>query len=165
MKGAYHRKIAFAWLLVIVLGFGIVGIFLTATYIALHTQKVTEEVLVATSVVSNDQKEYDEARRTTQQLVKVLEPIAHPVKYTALVDRIVTSITPGISLTNFVFESTKKPGVIQVTIVGVANTRAQLQRFEQSLRKEPLFQGVEIPISQLAQRQSVKFSVVITSQL
>lgn len=67
-----------------------------------------------------------------------------------------------IIISGFVFSTPDtKDAVPQVRISGEARNRAVLNTFVQTLRRDPAFSNIELPVSDLANSDETKFSVVI----
>jgi len=71
---------------------------------------------------------------------------------------ILNNRTEDIELTFFFFEADEK-GEATLSLEGVATSRNALAGFAKKLEKEPLFERVKLPVSNLAQDRDIEFSL------
>lgn len=130
--------------------------------VALHV--ATIEQLIA-------QRERDTTASTiqeTQEQIKELSHIAELPTMTAYIERIIEHRGPGVTLGGITYtigqktEGENETTLATITVQGRAHTRDGLLAFVKRLEREPDFGGVVLPVSNLAQREDISFTVHIT---
>jgi hypothetical protein len=78
-------------------------------------------------------------------------------------ERIIKNKPKGVTINRFIYTPNVSVGVTSepttVDLSGVANTRADLLRFNDSLKKDKAFKSVNIPLSSFAKDRAIEYSV------
>lgn len=89
---------------------------------------------------------------------------------TDVYERILKSKPKGVTINRFVYTPNVSVGVTSepttVDMSGVANTRAELLRFSDALKRDKAFKSVNIPLSSFAKDRAIEYSVklIISNQ-
>jgi hypothetical protein len=89
---------------------------------------------------------------------------------TEVYERILKSKPKGVTINRFIYTPNVSVGVTNepttVDLSGIANTRAELLKFNDSLKMDKAFKSVNIPLSSFAKDRAIEYSVklIISNQ-
>ena len=98
--------------------------------------------------------------KEAQQKLEILSPEREKASLRTIFDTIISYRPNTIILTGLVYQKENEDKVT-FTISGVANSREDLLVFSQNLKKDALFDAVELPVSNLAKDRDIKFTLTI----
>lgn len=159
----YYVRLATLTLVLISGAIAIGGILLAPSYIlASRAADAGERYLAAleeTVGVRERAGVSDDVRLLAERL-RVLDQEARSESFVPLFEAALGSLPPSIRVSGISFS--KGADAIQVSIVGTAATRTALISFSNRLQQSGTFDGVTIPVSQLAIDQNIPFSITAT---
>lgn len=98
--------------------------------------------------------------RALNERLRILESYASEPSSKPFFEDVLFDLSPNIIVSGLGFK--KGESALSVSIVGQAATRAALLAFVERLRASGKFEGVTIPVTQLAQDADIPFSVTAT---
>ena len=81
--------------------------------------------------------------------------LAQTPLWSAVIDEIDARIIDGISIATFIAPSITG----NMSFTGTAKNRVTLNQFKKSLQESPMLAGIEIPLTNLEQRENIPFTV------
>ena len=98
--------------------------------------------------------------KEAQQKLEILSPEYEKVSIRTIFDTTIGYKPSTVALTGIIYQKDDK-GNIKITISGVADRRDDLLMFSQGLKKDALFDDVELPVSNLAKDRNIKFTLTV----
>jgi len=95
------------------------------------------------------------------QKLALLTPQSKAISLERIIDTVVSSLPRGVTVTKFFYTYDSGKGG-ELSIAGKAETREDLLAFQSTLRGEPLFETVTLPISNLAADKDIAYSMAIS---
>ncbi len=102
----------------------------------------------------------DEARaRDFNDFIVATGPLTEShVRWSIFIDSFKEKITPGITVSNITLGLPESP----IQISGLADTRAELNAFKKSLEGRSEFTGVSLPLTNIAQKEHIPFTLTLS---
>ena len=185
-----ERRVRIVVVILIFLAIVELGALIALVPSLLLAQSKEENVIRELGTVENliAQREQDAVAatvRTTREQLKVLTDITTTERVTSYIDLLVEQGGSTITLTHFEYQEVEEQeeeqpetsegeeapetvpadGVLPVaemTIRGVAQTREALLDFVKRIEREAIFTGVDLPVSNLAERANIAFNLELT---
>lgn len=123
-----------------------------------------------------DSFDTERSRRLTAQLERtnthlgVLEPYKNHVPLYVLIDNVLARVPDQVSISGINYERRTTEGEnngtqerVTLGVKGDAATRDSLIRFKESLKEASQFDEIELPVSFLASKSDIDFSLTVTS--
>lgn len=98
--------------------------------------------------------------KEAQQKLEILSPEYEKVSIRTIFDTTISYKPSTVALTGLIYQKDDK-GNIKIIINGVADRRDDLLMFSQDLKKDALFDDVELPVSNLAKDRNIKFTLTV----
>lgn len=101
----------------------------------------------------------DDVRALSERLRILNEYAGEPTTKNFFEDAL-SNLSSRITITGISFS--KSGGTLNISIVGSADTRSSLLTFVETLQENERFNGVSVPVSQLARDSNIPFSITAT---
>lgn len=158
----YARLFTLAFTL-IAIAFVVGGVLIVPSYIlASRAADAGERYLAAlqeTVGVRERAGVSDETRALAERL-RILDTYTNEASFAPMFESLFGDLEPSIHVSQVAFS--KGPDALQVSIAGAADTRAALIAFAKRLEDSGSFEGVSVPVSQLAADENLPFSITAT---
>lgn len=90
----------------------------------------------------------------TQAMSQITKTLPH---WSILVEELRSRVGNGVVITSFSIAGLDSP----ITLLGVAQTRADLSLFKKSLEQSPLLKEVMVPLTNLEQKEKIPFTITV----
>jgi len=107
-------------------------------------------------------KESEKIIKDTNALIRHLKPATAPVRFSELIYELDNIADSGVKLTQFTFQEGDEEKLANVAVAGIASTRVSLSEFRDDVESHPLFESVELPISNLVKDRDITFSMIVS---
>lgn len=160
----YQLRLATVALVLLFVLMAVASLLLAPSVVLLYTQQNNLQAQVS-SVRNNQDQSKTESQRTIERTNALLgTTLADGTeRYSTVVKRLVENKPSNVSLRSITLE--RQEAATAVNVSGISATRDSLLAYERSLQSNALFSSVELPVSNLAQRQNVEFSLRFQAQL
>lgn len=140
-----------------------ISVFFIASYLGAYlfilslAQNATKTLTsISTSTISPDLLKQEDTIKNVNAITETAEIILKDTPlWSAILTEVQSKITDGIIITSF----TASLATEKMSLVGVSRTRETLNRFKKNLQEAPMLSEVEIPLTSLAQKTNIPFSV------
>ena len=158
-----HRErffIIIIWCFVITAIIGAV-LLLPSLFLSLSVTKDLQNRLDATKQLIAVQKVegVNEEITKASEYISLLERSLSYTPPTKLLDVILSAAPEGVGITHITYSQNE--GTVEMTLTGDALSRELLLSFAESLRVSPVFSQVDLPITQLAKRNNLTFTLTL----
>lgn len=163
LRKEYLMRFSLVFLFFIIFSLVTWGIVITSFYIQLRVEESTVKTTLEDIKNSSDVKNSNELIDLNKEIDRKLSEIKiFNFKQEDLLREIVISNQEGISISlisSGIMENEEKGFYANLEIRGVANNRATLVSYQESLESSEMFEEVKIPFSSFAQNSDIPFSV------
>ena len=127
----------------------------------LEKRAAVEEIERIRSINGEDgQEDIMKVLKEAQLKLKILSPEYEKVSVRTVFDTAIGYKPKTVTLTGLVYQE-EDEGKIRITINGVADNREDLLVFSQDLKRDALFDDVELPVSNLAKDRDLSFTLTV----
>lgn len=113
--------------------------------------------------LQKDLKEYEEMLQHIEGEYSLFsKEIIYPIDFLSIIN---SKKIDGITVTGMNFQKVNDEGEVNLEVKGIANSRDILIAYSNSLKTEPLFKEVTIPISSLARNINIPFVISISAKI
>lgn len=157
----YWTRVASVWLFLIAAA-GIVTVVL-AVPVYFLVQNINIALSGQFDQVKEQQKKYEEAEmqiKYANALVKRVMMENEDMAFTDLLSALEQVSGVGVELNQIVWSDVGAEGR-QLGLTGIAKTRSELSQFVTDLNNHTLFDGADLPISNLAKDRDIRFSMTV----
>lgn len=163
IRREYHRRIAIAALLFLLILFVLGFAFLLPSYF-LSVEKSNEAArskeLLDASLKRQEAESFSTLLRETKLRLQALRARAPTTSFSDAIALLVSRRTAGLRLDGFTVTRSGEDGW-DFYVVGHASDRESLLAFAQDLRQEPRFSSVSVPVSNFAKPTDIAFSILL----
>ncbi len=161
LSRTYYVRLATTLLsaLVVVLFLG--ALLLTPSYLLARDEAESAKRYLSALDESAGLRERSGALSVVAELKEVLELsklFAEPPVTADTLSAITSHVVAGVRIQKIVFGKTEE-GKTSISVAGIADTRAGLLSFAEALKADATFEGVTLPVSQLAQDTDIEFTL------
>lgn len=155
--GMYRSRFLIAGALVFILVAALSALALSPSYIVLYTEqgRFSEEAKADTSASQQDRATIIH----TQALLNILSPLLATSSPSQAIAKVIDARPSGVTVYHMTL-TTGHPSSIIVS--GTASTIEAINKYQNALRAEPLFDSVSVPVADLAGTGNGEFSVTIS---
>lgn len=123
---------------------------------SLQERMLTQIEALDTAPAPGDAGTLEEQARNINTLVALGVDLTHTLpRWSPLVEELKARLVPGISIASFASARLEEGFIVN----GTASGRSQLNLFKNTLEESPLFQNVNLPLTNLEQREHIPFSI------
>jgi hypothetical protein len=156
-------SIAFGFLALL----GLAAVILSIpAYVIISAKKTSVTLTSKSNSVAADEAAnalFETRLKQIQTETAELNKISDKQSILSVIDLVNRRVVPGIRLTGMTFGRTES-GVGAINLAGMADTRDALVSFSKSLKGEPTFLNISLPVSALAKGKDIVFSITIDSK-
>jgi len=163
LRTEYRLRLSIVGLLLFSVALLMAGVFLVPSYLLSASDKmvVEDRMRFAEQGPAPQEAESSIERLELAQLqVELLSTLQKSTLFSDRLIQIIEQKPAGVRIGIF-FYTTRDEGENMLTLSGVAETREDLLSFERSLKSEPDFSSVTLPVSNLAKDRDLSFLVTI----
>jgi len=160
---AYYVRLFTAWLLLVSCAILVGGALLVPSYVVSERAADSGERYLAAleeTVGIRERAGVTDDVRALAERLRILGDYSSEVSYGPFFEDAFFELTSDIRVGGIAF--TKGSDALQVSISGNAKTRTALLSFADRLRQSGHFEGVSVPVSQLAVDENIPFSITAT---
>ena len=144
--------------------FAVVFILLTVslipTYVLVRAQMHAYDAEVSVQTEGGEIKIAEEDTVRTEAILTELRKTPNTPNMSVIIREIENAATRGISFRNFSLQYTANT-LDPILVQGVADRREDLVAFKQAVEAHALFEGADIPLTDLAKERDVPFTITI----
>lgn len=161
-----YKSRRFAIALVFLFVIGLIGIISIFPARVLSSLKISEVKNTINNIQESTffKEEDDLTKKLSEANLKLLA--LHPPQNEIHLDQFLRNITklkgPDIRINGFIYAQGSGTTGATLTVAGIARSRESLSEFVKTLRKEPSFSKVDLPVSSFTRDQNASFTVMIT---
>lgn len=159
----YWTRVAVVALVVVSIGAIALLVLLIPTYVLINEQEQALTTRIDSMRAQQDAyRDATVAIESANTLARYIDRHDTAASFRELIGSIDEIAGNEIAVTSFSFAQSDTGEVAPIKVSGVATTRTALASFRDTLRADPRFAGVELPIASLAADRDVPFSLTIT---
>ena len=161
LSRTYYIRLATTFLSVAAVVLFVGGLLLAPSYLLARDEAESAKRYLSALDESAGLRERSGALSVVAELkegIDLSKLFAEPATTADALSAITAHVSGGLHIGKIVFGKTEE-GQVSISVTGVADTRTNLLSFAESLKADAFFEGVTLPVSQLAQDADIEFTL------